>query len=112
MLEVRTDDRLPSLPAAFGNFLQISRLATEVQFEFLFVDINTIAVAIEKAKKSPEEESVKVLGTPVAKVVVPALSLMQVKEHIVQMFDVIEKEIGRLPDAKEAHHGSGRVIQT
>ena len=110
MLEVRGDERLPPLPAVFSNFVQVARVATEIQFDFLFVDLNSVASTIEKAKQSPQQESAQLYGTPIAKVVVPALSLMQIREHMNHIFDAIEKELGKLPDAKETQHGDNSAI--
>lgn len=112
VLEVKSDERLPPVRPAFSNFLQVSRVATEVQFEFLFVDINQIALIIQRARDSSAQEPEKLAGLTVAKVVLPALSFMQVREHINQIFEAIEKELGKLPDAKEAQHGSARIVST
>ncbi len=112
VLQVGRDERFPPVLAAFANFVQISRVATEVQFEFLFVDINQLALTVQKAKESPTQEPEKLSGLTVAKVVLPGLSFMQVREHVNQIFDAIEKDLGKLPDAKEVQHGSGRVVST
>lgn len=111
-LEVNSDERLAPLRPSFSNFVQISRVATEVQFEFLFVDINHVALSIEKARSSSEKEPVRLSGVPIAKVVVPALNLIQLREHINQMFDAIERELGSGSTAKEAQHGSGRTARS
>lgn len=112
ILEVKTDDRLaPEFPA-FSNFLQVSRVATEVQFEFLFVDINQVAVTVEKAKELSAEGPQKLSGLTVAKVILPALSFMQLRDHLSRIFDSIEKDLGKLPDVKEVQHGSAHVVST
>lgn len=111
-LEVKSDDRFGPVSPDFSNFLQISRVATEIQFEFLFVDISQVALAIQKAKESSSTEPEKLSGLTVAKVVLPALSFIQVKDHINRIFEAIEKEIGKLPDAKEVQHGDSRVVST
>jgi hypothetical protein len=111
-LEVSSDETLSPLHASFSNFVQISRVATEVQFEFLFVDINHVALSIEKARGSSEKEPVKLSGVPIAKVVVPAFNFLQLREHINQMFDAIEREFGITSNAKEAQHGSGRTARS
>jgi hypothetical protein len=110
LLNVRKDEQSASTTALFSNFLQISRVATEVQFEFIFVDINEVATTLQKAKESDPGQIHPVIGRTVAKVVLPGLSLMQAKEHIYAIFAAIEKELGKLPDAKEVQHGSGRVV--
>ncbi len=112
ILEVKTEDRVAPAFPAFSNFLQVSRVATEVQFEFLFVDINQLALTVQKAKESSAEAPQKVSGLTVAKVILPALNFMQVRDHINGIFESIEKELGKLPDVKEVQHGSGRVVST
>lgn len=106
-LQVERDDK-PTF-AVFSNFLQIARVATDVQFEFLFVDIQQVATALQKARASDEAPE-KLSGVTVAKVVMPALSLMQVKDHLNSILDAIEKELGKLPDAREVHDGSSSVV--
>lgn len=97
-------------PAMFSNFLSVSRVATEVQFEFVFVDVNQIATALMKTKETgATEEPLKISGLTVAKVVVPALSFMQVREHLNNIFDAIEHDLGKLP---EVPHGGNRVSST
>lgn len=102
LLEVKSDERFTPLTPVFSNFVQISRVATDVQFEFLFVDINTVATSLQKAGESSEGEPIRVQGMPVAKLVMPALSFIQVKDHLNHLFEDIEKAFGKLPRAKEA----------
>lgn len=110
LLNLKKDEHSVSTPALFSNFVQISRVATEVQFEFVFVDINDLATTLKTAKESEGGQEHSVFGRTIAKVVLPALSFMQVREHINALFKAIEQELGKLPDAKEVDHGSGRVV--
>ena len=91
-LEVKSAD--PTLPAAFSNFIAVSRVATEVQFEFIFVDISEVASIIEG--KQDKTDPAKMKGRTVAKVVVPALSVVQLKGHLAKMIEAIEEEFGEV----------------
>lgn len=91
-LKVKSAD--PSLPAAFSNFIAISRVATEVQFEFIFVDINEVANTLQKPQDSGEPSVLS--GRTVAKVVVPALSVVQLRDHIAKLMEAIEKDFGEM----------------
>ena len=109
-LTLKKDEQSASTPALFSNFLQVSRAATEVQLEFIFVDVNEVAVTLQKAKESKGSQEYSVHGRTVAKLVVPALSFLQVKDHINEIFGAIERELGKLPGTKEVQHGSDRVV--
>jgi hypothetical protein len=111
LLNIGRDEKTPLVYPSFSNFLQVSRVATEVQFDFLFVDVNEIAVTIQKAKESPGEGPPKLSGVLVARVVLPALNFVQMRDHINGIFDAIEKELGKLPTAKEVQHGNVPVAQ-
>lgn len=110
LLTVKKDEHSALTPALFSNFLQISRVATEVQFEFVFVDVSDLAQALQKAKESEPGKDCVVHGRTVAKVVLPALNFMQVKEHIYGILNAVEQELGKLPDSKEVQDGGGSVV--
>ena len=78
-------------PPLFSNFLAISRAGTEVQFEFVFLDLNYIAQLIESAKNTQRKDPFEVEGQTVTKVVMPAAVFLQIREHLNKMFDDIEK---------------------
>jgi hypothetical protein len=110
LLSVKKSEDSQAMPAAFSNFLQVSRVATEVQFEFVFVDVSELAQTLQKAKDQTPERDVTVQGRTVAKVILPALNFMQVKDHINAIFAAIEKELGTLPSSKEVHDAGGTVV--
>lgn len=112
LLDVGRDEKSMRVYPGFANFLQVSRVATEVQLEFLFVDVNQLALTLQKAKEGSTEEPHKVSGLSVAKVVMPALNFVQQREHINAIFDAIEKELGKIPSGKEVQHGVSPVIAT
>jgi hypothetical protein len=110
LLNVSRDDKSLRNYPAFSNFVQVSRVATEVQLEFLFVDISQLASVLIKAKEAPGGEPCQLSGLSVAKVVMPALNFVQIKDHMNEIFDAIEKELGKVPSAKEVKHGSGNPL--
>ena len=86
---VRGQNPLEAVSPLFSNFVAISRVGTDVQFEFLFLDINQVAQIIEatKAGQSPPSDLV---GRTVAKIVVPGMAVLQAKEHLATMFGALE----------------------
>lgn len=97
------------MPALFSNFLAISRVGTEVQFEFVFLDLNHLAVELEKAKVEKADTPLTMMGKTVAKVVMPAASFIQLKEHINVLFKAIEEILAKAPevDHERARSSSG-----
>jgi hypothetical protein len=81
---------LEASPPLFSNFLAISRVAGEVQCEFIFADINQLANIIRADK--PSAETVEITGKTVAKIIIPASNFLQLKDHLAQMFADIEKD--------------------
>ena len=90
----------PKVGAApiFSNFVGISQVGTEVQFEFIFLDINLVAQLLEAKKRArpseeitAEENPVEVVGKTVAKIVMPAAAFLQLKDHLMGMFERYER---------------------
>ena len=111
IFSVKGQDPREAGPALFSNFLAISRLGTELQFEFVFLDLNQLATVLkdEKEQKVKEGETgspTTIVGRTVAKVVMPAVSFVQLREHINGLFDAIEKD---LRESSEAEHGRSRT---
>jgi hypothetical protein len=75
----------------FSNHVAVSRAGTEVQFEFVFLDINQLALAL-KAKDPASQEALPVVGRTVSKVVVPLHVFIQLEEHFKQMFESIKSD--------------------
>ncbi len=91
---VRGEDPRQAGAPIFSNFVGISHVGSEVQFEFIFLDINEVAVHIQRKEKaaqegqpSIEEKPTTVQGKTVAKIVMPVSSFVQVKGHLQQLFE-------------------------
>jgi hypothetical protein len=81
--------------ALFSNFLAVSQVGTEVQFEFVFLDLNLLAEMISQQKSAPTGLTVStpsVSGKTVAKVVMPAEVFAQMKEHFDRIYNALTQE--------------------
>lgn len=102
MLQFRVVGEDPQVAVAplFSNFLAVSHVGKEVQLEFIFLDIGQIAQHFEnvKAQKdhAPSNEADGELavfqGKTVAKVVVPSWAFLQLKAHLIGIFEKLEIE--------------------
>lgn len=90
-IQVQGEDPLLTVSPLFSNFLGISRAGTDVQFEFIFLDINQIA-SMFKENAAP---NMPVSGKTVAKVVMPAASVLQLKDHLMTLLQAIEADQAR-----------------
>jgi len=84
----------------FANFVAISHAGAEVQFEFIFLDLNEIAKAF--AGKGKEDEPLNFRGKTVTKVIVPVANFVQLKDHLDGMFARLEEAANELKTIKEA----------
>ena len=89
-ITLRGDDPLRAVAPTFANFLAVSHVGTEVQLEFIYLDINVIAQQIDKVKQEGAPAHVKLQGKTVAKLVMPISSFLQLKAHLLQMFETLE----------------------
>ena len=98
-----------SAPALFSNFLAVSQVGTEVQFEFVFLDLNLLAGMIEQLKAAGATTTQTVDGKTVAKVVMPAAVFAQMKEHFDKIYSALAEQ-GMLPkvseDKKDERHST------
>jgi hypothetical protein len=92
LLNIRGGDPLLTSPV-YSNFLSVSRVGTDVQFEFVFVDLNQMAQLADKLKKSGSNEPQELAGRTVAKIVMPGLNFYQVKDHLKTVFDALAVEL-------------------
>jgi hypothetical protein len=93
-VNVTGEPPLNAAPPTYSNFLGVSRLGNDVQFEFIFVDINFLAGMVEAAKKEPQTaEPTPVKGQTVAKMVMPAQSFLQLQSHFEKLFADIKSEL-------------------
>jgi hypothetical protein len=99
MLTIRGQEPLAAVPALFSNFVAISRVGTEVQLEFIFLDLNQIAGLLEAAREGKSQE-LNAIGKTVAKIIVPAAAFIQLKEHVTKLFVDIETQLKSLTEAQ------------
>jgi len=102
--KVRGEDPTQSTSALYSNFLAVARVGNEVQFEFIFLDLSKVATMIEQLENATETvEPPDLQGKTVAKVIMPAASLIQLKEHFNRIFSAIE-EMTSTPEVKNARN--------
>ncbi|HEV7521307.1 MAG TPA: hypothetical protein VGP89_09425 [Candidatus Angelobacter sp.] len=94
----------------FSNHVGISQAGTEVQFEFVFLDINHMAQMFEGVKSAFKPSAaptggpagpVEIEGKTVAKIVMPMHVFIQLKPHLIQMFSKIEQELKTAVEEKQ-----------
>jgi hypothetical protein len=103
--QVQGQPPLDAAPALFSNFMAVSRVGTEVQFEFIFLDLNQIANMLGDLKTTPSE-SPKVQGKTVAKVVMPAVTFVQLKEPLAKIFEALEGILPKVPESENERRNS------
>jgi hypothetical protein len=114
ILNFQVKGELPreAVPALFSNFLAFSQVGTEVQFEFIFLDLNLLATMIEQIKAAGGATTTSsVEGKTVAKVIMPAAVFVQMKEHFDKIFNALAQEgiVPKVPENKgkdERHSAS------
>ena len=106
LLNIRGEDPLQAVSPMYSNFVAVSRIGAEVQFEFLFVDINQLAILIDQARKSESFERQDITAKTVAKIVMPGLSFMQVKEHLNEIFKALAEAL-QIQEARHELHRTG-----
>jgi hypothetical protein len=92
LVKSKGEDPLNVAAPRFSNFLAVSRMGTDVQFEFVYNDINRLAQLLEEARAGNEMPEI-IEGKTVVKVVMPAWAVIQLKTHMKTIFDGIEQEI-------------------
>jgi len=91
-LRVVGEDPRQAVSPTFSNFVGISHVGREVQMEFIFLDINQIAQQLEDAKPTQPTEAPIFEGKTVAKVVIPSWAFLQLKSHMLTIFEKVELE--------------------
>jgi hypothetical protein len=91
--KVRGEPPLQAAPALYSNFLGLSRVGTEVQFEFVFLDLNYMALLLDQLKSSETTVTTDVEGKTVAKVVMPAAVFLQLYEQFEMIFTALKAEL-------------------
>lgn len=92
---VQFQDPLDAPPPYFANHVAVSRAATEVQFEFVFIDLNRLANEVRDRDRHPD--GIQIPGRTIAKVVVPLHVFLQLEDHVNQMFEAIKAEYLNAP---------------
>jgi hypothetical protein len=98
---VRGEDPVQAVSALYSNFLAISRVGTDVQFEFIFLDLNLVAGILEQLKKAEKPSVPELQGKTVAKVVMPAATFFQLREHFENIFRALEEVVPKMPEAQD-----------
>lgn len=92
-LSIRGEDPLRAEAPYYSNFVSVSRLGSDVQLEFIFVDLNQLALLTERMKKAGVNEPQELVGKTVAKVIMPGLNFVQIKDHLNVIFDAINADL-------------------
>jgi hypothetical protein len=94
------EEPVNAVPALYSNFLAVSRVGNDVQFEFVFLDLNKVAVLMQEIKSAEKPEVPELQGKTVAKVVMPAANVLQLKGHLETIFRAIEETLQKQPEVK------------
>jgi hypothetical protein len=106
-IRVQGESHKDAPPALYSNFLGVSRVAMDVQLEFVFLDLNQLAQIIQS--RTGESESAPVVGQTVAKIIMPAAAFAQLKDHILQVMTDIEKNLAQLKEVTDANTNDRRA---
>jgi len=107
-LKVKGEPPIQAAPPLYSNFLAVSQVGTDIQFEFIFLDLNQVAAMIAQFKSGEITIVPEVEGKTVVKVVMPAATFVQLHEPFEKIF-LAWKDIGVTPTAAEVqneHRGS------
>ncbi len=96
--KVKGEPPVQAVPALYSNFLAVSRVGTDVQFEFVFLDLNQMAVMLEQFKTADVTVAPEVEGKTVAKVVMPAVTFVQLQEQLEKIFAALKAELPKVPE--------------
>lgn len=98
---VSGEDPVAAVSALYSNFLAVSRVGTDVQFEFIFLDLNVIANVLQQFKEADKGSVPDLRGKTVAKIVMPGANFIQLREHFENLFRALD---GVVPKAPEVQH--------
>jgi len=97
-------------PPLYSNFLAVSQVGTEVQFEFIFLDLNQVATLIEQQKLSDIAAAPEVDGKTVVKVVMPAASFVQLRDQFEKIFAKLMAILPTMPEAINEQRSSSSKV--
>ncbi len=95
-----------AVPALYSNFLGVSRVGTDVQFEFVFLDLNFMAAMLEQLKAADVTTVPEVEGKTVAKLVMPAATFIQVHQQLETIFAALKAELPAVPEVANEQRNS------
>jgi hypothetical protein len=98
--KVKGEPPVRAVPALYSNFLAVSRVGTDIQFEFIFLDLNQFATLIEQFKNSSITATPELEGKTVAKVVMPAASFVQLRQQFETIFEALKEMLPKVPEVK------------
>ena len=109
LIQVQGEDPINSPPALFSNFLGIARVANDVQFEFVFLDLNQVVQVINGGQG---QTPLPVKGQTVAKIIMPATAVIQLKDHLMKLMSDIEKDLVQLGEIQNVNANNRRTSST
>jgi len=109
---VTADENRLSVVPAFANFLQVSSVGNDVQLEFMFVDLSDLAGQIDKAKKEEGSKDFSCSARTVSKMIMPAASFVQLKDHLAHMFENLEAQFNEQQLTKKPPKRVGNNMAT
>ena len=104
--KVKGEPPVQAVSALYSNFLAVSRVGTDVQFEFVFLDLNYMAVMLEQLKAADVTVTPEVEGKTVAKVVMPAVAFVQLQEQLEKVFAALKAELPKVPEVENEQRTS------
>jgi len=102
ILNFRVSGQAPveAVPALYSNFLAVSHVGTDVQFEFIFLDLNLVAGTLKQLKEVENPSVPELQGKTVSKLVMPAANFIQLREHFENLFKTLEGIVPKTAEAK------------
>ena len=93
----------------YSNFLAVSRVGSDVQFEFIFLDLGQIASMMEAKGDKAEDLPERLEGKTIAKIVMPATSFIQLKDQFSKIMKAIDELLQQNPEVQhERSHARSR----
>ena len=98
--QISGEDPLDAIAPTYSNFVGISRVGTDVQFEFIFLDLNQLAQILEQSKTAESSQRQVLTGKTVAKIVMPGINFVQVKGQIEKIMKALDAEVQKLQNSE------------
>ena len=99
--QISGEDPLQAVAPTYSNFVGISRVGTDIQFEFIFLDLNQLAQILEQSKTVESPERQILTGKTVAKIVMPGVNFLQAKEQIEKIMKALEADLQKLQEVRQ-----------